>query len=347
MYYNKNVYNLDSNPIILPLRGNLMFDKIQFLTVESKRHLTSNRVSEETLKKGDYNAEALVDTNFSIWGSVDAFRKPPISDFAMKNLYYMKDFDVFHYRYDSFTERKNFHSFLILYTYSGKGSLNYKGRKYSLSTGDGFFINCMDYHLYQVEDQSWDTGVLHIYGPLLPAFHEQYMQHGSPVFHEAISGKYQQYLEQLLELYSTPQLYRDWQVSTCIDNILNYLLLLSSQQVAMLTEIPENIRYMIKFMENNINKNLSLDYMADLLNISKYYLSREFKKYTGFSPIDFLISLRINHAKMLLKSSKIPATKIAHEVGIHDLNNFINLFKRKTGMTPIQYRNSSDVLTKI
>ncbi len=320
-----------------------MFEKIHFLTTESSSRLSSKKISVEDIKHGSYNVEALADTNFSIWGSVDAFQKPPITDFAIKNLYYMQDFDIFHYRYGSFTERKNFRSFLILYTYAGSGILNYRGRKYTLSEGDGFFINCMDYHMYQVEDQNWDTAILHINGPLLPVFHEQCMQHGSPLFHEAITGKYQLYLEQLLGLYSTPQLYRDWQVSTCLDNILNHLLLLISKQAEMRTEIPENIRYLIKYMESNFNKPLSLDYLADFANVTKYYLSREFKKYTGFPPNDYLISLRINRAKMLLKNSTMPASKIAHEVGIHDMNNFINLFKKKTGMTPIQYRESNDV----
>jgi AraC-like DNA-binding protein len=256
----------------------------------------------------------------------------------------MQDFDIFHYRYGSFTERKNFHSFLILYTYSGSGTLSYRGRKYSLSEGDGFFINCMEYHLYQVEGQIWDTAILHMDGPLLPAFHELYMQHGSPLFQEPITGKYQQYLEQLLGLYSNPQLYRDWQVSTCIDNLLNHLLLLNSSHAAMRTEIPDNIRYLIKYMENNFDKPLTLDYLADFASITKYYLSREFKKYTGFAPNEYLISLRINRAKILLKNSTIPASKIAHEVGIHDMNNFTNLFKKKTGMTPIQYRDSNDII---
>lgn len=46
----------------------------------------------------------------------------------------------------------------------------------------------------------------------------------------------------------------------------------------------------------------------------------------------------------MLKSTTLPANKIAHSVGIHDINNFIYLFKNWIGMTPIQYRNSADIL---
>ena len=74
---------------------------------------------------------------------------------------------------------------------------------------------------------------------------------------------------------------------------------------------------------------------------NQLHFSSEFKKYTGFSPNDYLITLRINRAKSMLKNTTLPAAKIAHEVGIHDLNNFTNLFKKKTGMTPILFRNSN------
>ena len=199
----------------------------------------------------------------------------------------------------------------------------------------------MDYHLYKVEGVNWDTGILHINGPLLPDFHKLFMQYGTPLFHEPATGKFQSYLEKLLTLYNKPELNRDWQVSTCIDCMLNHLMLLSCSQAAMKTELPDNIRYLLKYMESNFEKPLTLDYLAEFANITKYYLSREFKKYTGFSPNDYLITLRIDRARLLLTSTTIPASKIAHEVGIHDMNNFTNLFKKKTGMTPTQYRNST------
>lgn len=320
-----------------------MFENIPLTTTVAKTSLTSRGISESTFQNPRYDRENLLNARFCITGSADSFQRPPVTDFALKNLYYMQDFNIFHYGFGSFTERRNYHSFLILYTYSGQGSLVYQNKTYSLSEGDGFFINCMDYHLYKVEGKSWDTAVLHLYGPLLPELHSQYMSNGSALFHENTDGKYQHYLEKLLTLYSYPHLHRDWQVSACIDNMLNHLLILSSHEAGKHNDTPQNIQYLMKYMENNYAKRLTLDYLASFANMNKYYLSKEFKKYTGFSPNDYLISLRINQAKTLLKTSSLPASKIAHEVGIHDINNFTNLFKKKTNMTPIQYRNSNDV----
>ena len=320
-----------------------MFENIELTTAVAKTSLSSRRLTESTIEDPKYNSENLKNSSFCITGSADCFSRPPITDFAVKNLYYMQDFSVFHYGFGSYTGRKNFHSFLILYTYSGHGSIVYQDKTYQLKEGDGVFINCMDYHFYKVEGKSWDTAVLHLYGSLLPELHAQYMQNGTAAFHENTPGKYQHYLEKLLALYSYPHLYRDWQVSACIDNMLNYLLLLGSEEAGKRNDTPQDIQYLMKYMENNYTERLTLDYLASFANMNKYYLSKEFKKYTGFSPNDYLISLRIDQAKTLLKSTSMPASKIAHEVGIHDINNFTNLFKKKTGMTPIQYRNANDV----
>lgn len=317
-----------------------MFEKIRFERTKTEKRLTSKKISYENARKQGYNINAFTNASFSISGSVDAFSKPPISDFAMEHLYYMEDFDRFYYSKNSFTERRNFNSFMIGYTYSGNGILRYGEREYNLSKEDGFYINCNHYHYYEAVSDVWDVAILHLGGPLLPYHHNQFMQYASPIFHEPLSGNTQEYLEALLGLYSQPVLNRDWLASGCIDTLLNHLLKMKSNESVKDSTLPDSIRYLIKYMDSNFTQPLTLDFLSDFAGVSKYYLSREFKKYTGFSPNDYLITLRINKAKSMLTNTTLPAVKIAREVGIYDNNNFTNLFKRKTGMTPIQYRNS-------
>ena len=95
-------------------------------------------------------------------------------------------------------------------------------------------------------------------------------------------------------------------------------------------------------MEQKFIEVIYLDTLAEVTRTNKYHLSKEFKRYIGFSPHDYLIWLRINQAKILLKTTNLPANKIAHQVSIHDINNFNYLFKNRVGSTPIQYRNSAD-----
>lgn len=74
--------------------------------------------------------------------------------------------------------------------------------------------------------------------------------------------------------------------------------------------IPKSVQQAMKHMEQQFMEDISLDTLAELTRTNKYHLSKEFKRYTGFSPHDYLIWLRINQAKILLKTTNLPATKL-------------------------------------
>ncbi len=320
-----------------------MFDGIPFLHAETDRPITSRQVSDETLKSGKYDPENLANSEFYILGSTDAFRPVPITVFAKENLFYMQAFTIFHYRRGSYTRRQNFKSFLVLYTYEGSGLVEYCGKRFELKPGDGILIDCRKPHYYEaVED--WKVAVLHLYGPLAEHYSEEYQKSGQLVFHEGITGRFHRYLEQLLEIYDSPSLHRDLRAHHAIDGLLLYLTVLSSNLTIHKQDVPQFVQQAMKHMEQHYMKAISLDDLAAITSTNKFHLSKEFKRYTGFSPHDYLIWFRINQAKILLKTTTLPAAKIAHGVGIHDINNFNYLFKNRVGMTPIQYRNSADYI---
>ena len=75
-----------------------------------------------------------------------------------------------------------------------------------------------------------------------------------------------------------------------------------------------------------------------MTNIPERTLKRRFKKATGVTLIDYLQNLRIEEAKRLLESGRMPVEAINVEAGYEDAPFFRRLFKRRTGLTPSQYR---------
>lgn len=65
---------------------------------------------------------------------------------------------------------------------------------------------------------------------------------------------------------------------------------------------------------------------------------RRFAKATGMSPLDYVHALRLEEAKHLLETTELPVEAIANDVGYEDTSFFGRLFRRKTGITPLQYR---------
>lgn len=328
-----------------------MFDQINFLSYEFPADVIPPRSFGRKLRSnfkkqmGEVFSEEDVlpdNTEVSLSGKMETFARSPVPAFAQENLFHMEAFSIFTCGAESYTRRSNYHSFMILYTYEGNGVLEYDGKRYELIEGDGFFIDCCRPQYYCAGDAGWRHGVLHLNGPLLPALFQEYFKNGNVVFSQALDGSYHTSLEKLLSIYSYSDTYRDWEASSCINEMLTDLLKSSLHASEHASSIPDNIRYLMKYMAIHFTLHLSLDYLADFSGFSKYHLLRKFKKYTGYSPNDYLILLRVEHAKSLLLSTTIPANKIAHMSGFRDVNNFTNLFKKKTGITPGEFRKTAD-----
>ena len=96
-----------------------------------------------------------------------------------------------------------------------------------------------------------------------------------------------------------------------------------------------------KYMEDNYMSDLSLDSVSEILHISPAYLSAQFKKYQKMNFLDCLTELRINAAKELLTDPFRSAAEVASMVGYEDSSYFARTFKKRTGMTPTQYRREA------
>ena len=96
-----------------------------------------------------------------------------------------------------------------------------------------------------------------------------------------------------------------------------------------------------KYMEDNYMADLSLDSVSEILHISPAYLSAQFKKYQKMNFLDCLTELRINAAKELLSDPFRSAAEVASMVGYEDASYFARAFKKRTGMTPTQYRKEA------
>lgn len=108
----------------------------------------------------------------------------------------------------------------------------------------------------------------------------------------------------------------------------------------MMSDIPANIACAVHYIEENISKSLTLSEIARQANLSKYHFTRMFKRLTGFSPLEYVIIMRMHKAKKLLEENEISISGIAEEVGYLDLRNFDRRFKKHTGLTPSMYRKT-------
>ena len=97
------------------------------------------------------------------------------------------------------------------------------------------------------------------------------------------------------------------------------------------------------YMDNHIAEEVTLSLLAEVSHGSPYHLQRTFKKVMDISPNEYLLSIRIEKAKKLLKTTNKKLIEISALIGIKSVPYFITSFKRKTGFTPMQYRKKGEL----
>ncbi len=96
----------------------------------------------------------------------------------------------------------------------------------------------------------------------------------------------------------------------------------------------------IIFIDSNLSANLSLSTVADSQNVSAGYLSTIFRRETGKTITEYIAERRVNHASHLLSTTHLQIQTIALHCGIMDVQYFSKVFKKYTGKTPKEYRDS-------
>ena len=98
------------------------------------------------------------------------------------------------------------------------------------------------------------------------------------------------------------------------------------------------VREIASYMELALNKPLRRGELAERAGLSESGLAEAFRAVSGRGPIDYLIDLRIAHAKRLLRTGRERVGEIAARVGIPDVYHFSKLFKKRAGWPPLEFR---------
>ena len=93
-----------------------------------------------------------------------------------------------------------------------------------------------------------------------------------------------------------------------------------------------------RYIREHFRENLDLDTLAQIAHVSKYHLSHTFTKEYGISPISYLLSLRMQESRDLLRTTNYPLSHIARVAGFSSPSYFSQRFRQAEGMSPAQYR---------
>lgn len=103
----------------------------------------------------------------------------------------------------------------------------------------------------------------------------------------------------------------------------------------------DKLKLVVDYVEANISRQIRLPELAGIVHISVYHFARAFKQAMNIAPIRYVWQQRVERAKRLLRSTKVPLVAIAYDCGFSSQSHFTTAFKEATGVTPSAFRLAS------
>lgn len=242
---------------------------------------------------------------------------------------------------------------LLMYVHSAAGSIVTAERMYPLKQGTLVFLAAGTYHYTMPDDpQQYDRSKL-IISPenfdkicaLVQGNDILTFFSGKAVVYGEIGAQDRETVERIFA-----------QMRTCKNTDEEALMLLSCcmQLLVFLHKyITESTVSAMGFMENairyvneNIASDLTVDTICAQVNMSKYYFCRKFKAHIGITVMEYILKTRLTLAKNELKKTGLSISQISEKFGFSSMSYFCRVFKEDCGMTPLQYRkNNADGLS--
>ncbi len=255
-----------------------------------------------------------------------------------KTFLYPTHTGLFYYEKGYTIKRERYESFLVMLVQKGKISVESNGENYLAEKGQVVILNCFEPHAYSAECDSIVLWV-HFDGVVAKEYFKIITEEHGTVLTLRDSFVLEKNMNKIYDLFHKEQPVKEALMSKFLTNILTTMIIdkQEDEQRANNSSIIENI---ISYINENLSSKLSLEILAQQASLSPYYFTRVFTKETGFTPYQYILNSRINHAKFLLKQTALSVKEICFECGFTCESNFCASFKKKEKITPSDYRKN-------
>jgi len=261
------------------------------------------------------------------------------SNLAKSMFFYLQCAGHFYCDNNYCLERDYHDSYLLMYIKEGEGTIRYNNKIFTAKTNDLVLINCHIPHMYTTE--SWETLWIHFNGNVSEEYFQLLHNRFGCVISLQDSKLIPDLLMTILESFKNTDISYEALISCHIQQMLTELIMLSSHFTLTDTAKPNIVLESINYIQDNYMNKILLEDLAKYVCISPFYFSRIFKSETGYSPYEYITMIRLNHAKMLLKTTNLLIKEIAFKVGFNSESNFVTCFKEHANVTPSKFRNTS------
>lgn len=238
-------------------------------------------------------------------------------------------------------------TYLLLYTVSGAGTVKVDGKLRQLSAGYAALVDCREAHEFRtVSDEPWRFHFVHFDSVVMEGYKKLLLdEFDSRRVSETL--RFMRAFERIHELSDEGNVMLRYALFS--DLVSGLLLILASSEGSAEGQRDvdyEAVRTACRYIEDNLKSDISIDGLASLVHLSKFYFIRLFKRLMGVPPYQYVQITRINAAKKMLMSQDFRINEIADAVGFSSATRFTKFFTEMTGMSPSEFRKNSISLSR-
>lgn len=247
-------------------------------------------------------------------------------------------------------DRETFNNDLILYVISGTFYVEQYGKKHTLKTGDGILMTLKDHHRYYTDNEDVASFVFfHFRGKVTNDLVSLLSKNNKlPILYH--QDDFPNYFYQAFQAFSERSDTFEYDMSAAVYSGFMEICkehlwqIQKDEQTTRQTDFTDSI---IKYVDEHIYEKITLDDMANAVSMSKYHFCRAFSAQFNISPMQYVMNNKLYLAKQVLVGSTYGIDQIAHMFAFSDQSHFSKLFKKKHGISPIQFRklNARSYLT--
>jgi len=223
---------------------------------------------------------------------------------------------------------------------SGKGRFHYQNRIRQLHAGEAFLIPPGEITFYEADENTpWEYAWIGFDGYEVPGILRKCgLLDGNFIFRAGEHSHFLTSFENLVDVFKQ-QVHNEFQLKGCLYLMLSHMLQdtkpeqRGSYETIYLKEAKN-------YIQHNYGYDIHIFDIARYVGIDRTYLFKLFKKEEKISPQEYLINFRIKTAMNMLEQPQYSVTEIAYSCGFKDAPSFSKHFKKRIGITPLQYRKS-------
>lgn len=233
-------------------------------------------------------------------------------------------------------ERKDYPGYSIMLVLSGQCHITCEEAQADAGSGQVALVSGYKPHAYYTE-KGLSACWIHFDGVMAERFYNAIREKKGNVITLAETSNCEKLIKTIYDIYENSRRINEATISKYLTEILTSLL---SEEVFE-SEPAKKIYESIRYMNTHFDQPLTVEMLSSAACLSPYYYIRLFKRVTGNSPHDYLLNLRITHAKYYLKTTEKPIKEIVYLCGFTTESSFCNTFRKRVGSSPTGYRGVS------